>query len=41
MKMKEQDLRLNMKKNEYDKVNALEIKKDLMKHKEKIENIYR
>eukprot|EP00347_Sterkiella_histriomuscorum_P004429 403360492 len=39
--LKEQELKLKMKKNDFDKVSGLEMKKDLMKHKEKIESIYR
>lgn len=41
MKLKEYELRVNLKKNEFDRVNTLEIKKDIMKHKEKTEAIYR
>jgi hypothetical protein len=41
MRIKEQDLKLNMRKNEFERVNAVQMKMDLMKHKEKIEGIYR
>eukprot|EP00350_Pseudokeronopsis_sp_OXSARD2_P010551 CAMPEP_0170567990 /NCGR_PEP_ID=MMETSP0211-20121228/80843_1 /TAXON_ID=311385 /ORGANISM="Pseudokeronopsis sp., Strain OXSARD2" /LENGTH=156 /DNA_ID=CAMNT_0010889621 /DNA_START=1505 /DNA_END=1975 /DNA_ORIENTATION=+ len=41
MKIKEQDLRLNMKKSEFDKVNSAHMKKEILKHKEKIEQIFR
>ena len=30
-----------MKKNDFDRVHAAQMKSDLMKHKEKIESIYR
>jgi hypothetical protein len=40
-KCKEYELRLSMKKNDEDKSNNAVIKAELMKHKEKIENIYK
>ncbi len=39
--IKEQELKLKLRKNDFEKVSALEVKKELMKHKEKIESIYR
>ena len=32
---------MKLRKNDFDKVNQLEMKKEFMKHKEKIESIYR
>ncbi|CDW74020.1 UNKNOWN [Stylonychia lemnae] len=41
MQIKEFELKLKLRKNDFDKVQGVEMKKDLMKHKEKIESIYR
>ena len=39
--VKEQELKLKLRRNDFDKVQGLEVKKDIMKHKEKIEAIFR
>lgn len=39
--MKEQELKLKLRKNDFEKLQGLEMKKEIMKHKEKIESIYR
>ena len=40
-KLKETELRLAMKKTDFERVHSLTMKKDLMKHKENIETIYK
>jgi len=40
-KIKEYELRLVMKKNDFEKAQSAAMKTELMKHKEKIENIYK
>lgn len=39
--IKEQELKLRLKKNDFDKVHGLELKKDALSHKEKTESLYR
>lgn len=39
--IKEQELKLKLRKNDYEKVSNIETRKELMKHKEKIESIFR
>jgi len=39
--LKEQELKLKLRKNDFEKLQGLEMKKEIMKHKEKIESIYR
>lgn len=39
--MKEQELRLRLRKNDFDRVHSIEQKKEVMKHKERVEALYR
>ena len=40
-KLKESELKLAMRKTDFERVHSLNMKKDLMKHKENIEAIYK
>lgn len=40
-KLREADVKIQMKKNDFEKQQAANMKKELMKHKENIENIYK
>ena len=40
-KLREADVKIQMKKNDFEKQQAATMKKELMKHKENIENIYK
>ena len=40
-KLKETELKLAMRKTDFERVHSLNMKKDLMKHKENIEAIYK
>lgn len=39
--MKEQELKLRLRKNDFDKVHSIEQKREIMKHKERVEALYR
>ena len=40
-KLREATVKIQMKKNDFEKAQAAQMKKDLMKHRENIENIYK
>lgn len=40
-RLREYEVKIQMKKNDFEKQQAAAMKKDLMKHKENIENIYK
>ena len=39
--MKEQEMKLRLRKNDFDRVHGIEQKKEIMNHKERIEALYR
>ena len=41
VKLREADVKIQMRKNEFERQQAATMKKELMKHKENIENIYK
>ena len=39
--LKEQELKLRLRKNDYERVHGIEVKKEIMAHKERTEALYR
>ena len=41
MRVKDQDIKIGMRKNDFERLNATNTKNEIMKHKEKVESIYK